>query len=190
LHSIDGGKTFTIVQGPYGDNHDAWIDPRNPKRLIVANDAGVAISIDGGATWASPSLPIGQFYHVSADARVPFHVAGSMQDIGTAQGPSHSLRATGIRNTDWYGVGGGEAGWVVSDPTDPDIVYAGEYGGYISRYDRRTRQAKNVSVYPEDASGHGGEDLKYRFQWNAPIALSPQNPKVIYHGGNVLFRSE
>jgi hypothetical protein len=86
-------------------------------------------------------------------------------------------------------VGGGEAGWVVSDPTDPDIVYAGEYGGYISRYDHRTGQARNVSIYPEDPSGHGAEDMKYRFQWTAPIVLSPHDAKVIYHAGNVLFKS-
>ena len=191
LKSIDGGKTITFVKGiAHGDNHDLWIDPKNPKRMIGADDGGVNISVDGGDSWYQPALPFGQFYHVSVDTRVPFHVAGAMQDIGTAQGPSNSLRGTGIRNTDWWGVGGGEAGWVVSDPTDPNIVYAGEYGGYISRYDHRTNQARNVGVYPEDPSGHGGEDMKYRFQWTAPIAVSPHDPRVIYHGGNVLFKTE
>ena len=190
LKSIDGGKTFSIVKGiPHGDNHDLWIDPKNPKRMIGADDGGVKISVDGGETWYAPALPLGQFYHVSVDSRVPFYVAGAMQDIGTAQGPSNSLKAGGIRNTDWYRVGGGEAGWVVSDPADPNIVYAGEYGGYISRYDFHTRQAHNVGIYPEDPSGHGAEDLRYRFQWTAPIAVSPHNAKVIYHGGNVLFRT-
>lgn len=191
LKSIDGGKTFNIVSGiAHGDNHDLWIDPKNPKRMIGADDGGVNLSVDGGESWYAPALPFGQFYHVSADNRTPFHVAGAMQDIGTAQGPSNSLRNGGIRNTDWWGVGGGEAGHVVSDTSDPNIVYAGEYGGYISKYDHRTRQSRNVGVYPEDPSGHGGEDMKYRFQWTAPIAISPFNPKVIYHGGNVLFRTE
>lgn len=190
LKSIDGGQTFTIVKGiPHGDNHDLWIDPTNPKRMIGADDGGVNISNDGGETWFAPALPIGQFYHVSVDGRVPFYVAGAMQDIGTAQGPSNSLSSTGIRNTDWYGVGGGEAGYVVSDPSDPNIVYAGEYGGYISHYDHRTRQARNVSIYPEDQSGHGAEDMRYRFQWTAPIAVSPHDPKVVYHGSNVLFKT-
>jgi photosystem II stability/assembly factor-like uncharacterized protein len=190
LRSIDGGKTFAIAKGiQHGDNHDLWIDPTNPRRMIGSDDGGVNISLDGGETWYAPDLPICQFYHVSADNRVPFHVAGAMQDIGTAQGPSIGLYAKAIRNTDWYGVGGGEAGWVVSDPSDPDIVYAGEYGGYISRYDHRTRQARNVGIYPEDPSGHGAEDMKYRFQWTAPIAVSPHNPKVVYHGGNVLFKT-
>jgi len=190
LKSIDGGMTFTIVKGiPHGDNHDLWIDPKNPKRMIGADDGGVNISVDGGETWYAPALPLGQFYHVSADNRVPFHIAGSMQDIGTAQGPSNSLTRGGINNSHWHGVGGGEAGHVVSDPSDPNIVYAGEYGGYISRYDHRTRQGRNVGIYPEDPSGHGAEDMRYRFQWTAPIAISPHNPKVAYHGGNVLFRT-
>jgi photosystem II stability/assembly factor-like uncharacterized protein len=189
--TIDGGRTIQMIRGPHhGDYHDLWFDPTNPKRLIVANDGGVDVSSDGGETWYAPALPLGQFYHVSADNRLPFHVAGAMQDIGTAQGPSNSLRGGGIRNTDWYGVGGGEAGWVVSDPSDPNIVYAGEYGGIFTRYDHRTRQARNVTAYPENPSGHGAEDFKYRFQWTAPIHISPHNPKVVYHGGNVLFRTE
>jgi len=190
LKSIDGGKTFKIVKGiAHGDNHDVWIDPKNSRRIISSDDGGVDVSLDGGETWYAPALPIGQFYHVSVDTRTPFQVAGALQDIGTAQGPSNSLRRGGIRNTDYHRVGGGEAGWVVSDPSDPNIVYAGEYGGYISRYDYRTHQARNVGIYPEDGSGHGAEDLRVRFQWTAPIAVSPHDPKVIYHGANVLYKT-
>jgi photosystem II stability/assembly factor-like uncharacterized protein len=191
LKSIDGGKTFEHVKGEHhGDNHDVWIDPRDAKRVIVANDGGVDISGNGGETWLTPALPLGQFYHVSADNNVPFKVAGAQQDIGTAQGPANSLAGTGIRNTDWYDVGGGEAGFVVSQPDDPEIVYAGEYGGTITRYDHRTGRLRNVAVYPDNPSGHGAEDLRYRFQWTAPIALSPHDPKAVYHAGNVLFRSQ
>ena len=190
LKSIDGGKTFThVAKMHHGDNHDLWIDPKDPKRKIGGNDGGVDLTTNGGETWTAPPLPIGQFYHVSADNRVPFEVAGALQDIGTAQGPTNSLSTAGIRDTDWHDVGGGEAGFVVSAPDDPDVVYAGEYGGFISRYDRRTGEARNVSVYPDNPSGHGGEDLLYRFQWTAPIALSPHDPKVVYHAANVLFRS-
>ncbi|HYH46829.1 MAG TPA: glycosyl hydrolase, partial [Thermoanaerobaculia bacterium] len=137
----------------------------------------------------APALPIGQFYHVSVDSRVPFRVAGAMQDIGTAQAPSNTLSGGGIRNTDWYSVGGGEAGWVVSDPAEPDIVYAGEYLGYLSRYDHRTRQERNVSAWPDNPSGWAGAQMRYRFQWTAPIAVSPHPPHAVYHGANVLFRS-
>lgn len=190
LRTIDGGKTIERVKGPHhGDHHDAWIDPRDPRRLIVANDGGVDLSVNGGETWFAPPLPIGQFYHVSADNSVPYRVLGAMQDLGTASGPSNSLSEKGIRVSDWHSVGGGEAGHAVADAADPYFIYAGEYGGYVSLYDERTRQARNVSIYPEDPSGHGAEDLEYRFQWTAPIALSPQNPKVVYHASNVLFRS-
>jgi photosystem II stability/assembly factor-like uncharacterized protein len=190
LHSIDGGKTFQHTRGEHhGDNHDVWIDPRDAKRLIVGNDGGVDISENGGETWLIPPLPIGQFYHVSADNSVPFKVAGALQDIGTAQAPSNTLAGAGIRNSDWYDVGGGEAGFVVSEPDDPNIVYAGEYGGVITRYDHRTGALRNVTAYPDNPSGHGAEDLRYRFQWTAPIALSPHDPKVVYHAANVLFRT-
>lgn len=191
LRSLDGGKTFDFVEGGlhHGDYHDVWFDPKNPKRMIVSNDGGVDVSFDGGESWSFPPLPIGQFYHASVDSRKPFYVAGALQDIGTAQGPSDTLAYTGIRNLDWRGVGGGEAGFVASDTADPDIIYAGEYGGTITRYDHETGQARNVSIYTDNPSGHGGEDLLYRFQWTAPIAVSPHDPKTIYHGGNVLFRT-
>jgi photosystem II stability/assembly factor-like uncharacterized protein len=190
LKSIDGGKTFHPVRKTHhGDHHDLWIDPHNPKRMIDCNDGGVDVSDNGGESWYAPPLPIAQFYHVAADNRVPYHVMGAMQDIGTASGPSNSLSAAGIDPHDWISVGGGEAGFVVPDPGDPNIVYAGEYGGYVSRYDQRTRQARNVGVYPTNPSGHGAEDLRYRFQWTAPIAVSPHEPHYVYHAANVLFRS-
>ena len=189
LKTIDGGKTIEYVKGPHhGDHHDMWIDPADPRRMIDANDGGVDISLNGGATWYAPPLPISQFYHVAADNRRPYWVAGAMQDLGTAQGPSDSL-VGGIHLTDWHDVGGGEAGHVYSDPSDPDIVYAGEYLGIITRYDYRTKESRNVSAWPENPSGKGGEDMKYRFQWTAPITGSPFDPKVVYHGAQVIFRT-
>ena len=190
LKSIDGGRTFEIVPGMHhGDNHDLWIDPTNPKRMIAAHDGGVDVTVDGGETWFLPPLPIGQLYHVSVDNRVPFHVAGSLQDIGTTQGPSNSLTSAGIRNTDWHSVGGGEAGWVVSDPSDPNIVYAGEYLGIITRYDDRTGHTRTIGAWPDNPSGWAGQDMRYRFQWTAPIHVSPHDPKTVYHGAQVLFRT-
>ena len=189
LKSIDGGRTFKQMFLSHGDHHDVWIDPKNPKRMIGATDGGVDVSIDGGETWNAAVLPIGQFYHIAVDNRVPFHVAGALQDMGTAQGPSNSLNARGITNADWHGVGGGEAGWVVSDPTDPNIVYAGEYLGIMTRYDHRTGEARNVSAWPDNPSGWAAKDMVYRFQWTAPIHISPHDPKTVYHGANVLFRT-
>jgi photosystem II stability/assembly factor-like uncharacterized protein len=189
LRSIDGGKTIQTVKGlHHGDHHDLWIDPKNPKRMISGNDGGVDVTTNGGETWYAPPLPISQFYHVSVDNRRPYHVAGAMQDLGTAQGPSMSLSG-GIALNDWYSVGGGEAGHVVSDWSDPNIVYAGEYLGIITRYDHRTGEARNVSAWPENPSGQAGTEMRYRFQWTAPIAISPHDAKVVYHGAQVIFRT-
>src|SRR5439155_19004624 len=134
-------------------------------------------------------LPIAQLYHSDVDNSAPYRVMGSMQDIGTGSGPSNSLTASGIRLSDWLNIGGGESGHVAVDPKDPDIVYAGEYGGYLSRYDNRTGQSRNVSVYPFNPSGSSAKDVKHRFQWTAPILVSPHDHHVVYHAGNVLFRS-
>ncbi len=190
LKTTDGGKTIKRVKGMHhGDHHDVWIDPRNPRRVIGGNDGGVDLSEDGGETWYAPPLPISQFYHVAVDGQVPYHVFGAMQDLGTAAGPSNSLSSAGITLSDWFDIGGGEAGHAVADPDDPAVFYAGEYLGIFTRYDHRTLQARNVSAYPNNLSGHGAEDGAYRFQWTAPIAVSPHDPKAVYHGGNVLFRT-
>jgi photosystem II stability/assembly factor-like uncharacterized protein len=190
LKSIDGGHTFKNVKGMHhGDNHDAWIDPKNPKRMIVGNDGGVCLSTDGGKAWTSPPLAISQFYHVNCDNSVPYRVMGNMQDIGTASGPSNSLSGAGIRLSDWYTVGGGETGFSVPDPKDSNVVYSGEYGGYLSRYDHRTKQQRNVAPWPANPSGITPSELKYRFQWTAPLAFSPHDPKVLYYAANVLFRT-
>ncbi|MCI0464314.1 MAG: hypothetical protein L0Z62_45855 [Gemmataceae bacterium] len=191
LKSIDAGKTFTRVKGPHHvDHHDLWIDPTNPKRMIDSNDGGVDITLNGGETWHAPMLPICQFYHISVDNRVPYHVSGNIQDIGTASGPSNSLSSAGIQLHDWHPVGGGETGFTTHDPSDPNIVYAGEYSGYLSRYDHRTRQARPIHVYPFTMSGRGAGELLYRFQWTAPLLISLHDPKVVYHAANVLFRTD
>jgi photosystem II stability/assembly factor-like uncharacterized protein len=190
LKTEDGGRSVRSVKGGGWDYHDVWIDPENTRRMIVGSDAGVSLSQDGGATWVRPPIPISQFYHLSVDTSTPYRVLGSLQDFGTVSGPSNSLHSGGILWSDWHSVGGGEAGHVVADPSDPNIVWAGEYLGYLSRFDRRTSQAPHMGVYPDDGSGHGAEDLRYRFQWTAPIVISPHNPKVVYHAANILFKTE
>ncbi len=186
LKSIDGGRTVLPVKAGGWDHHDVWIDPLNPKRIAEASDGGVSLSWDGGETWQRPPIPIGQFYHLSVDTRTPYRVMGSLQDLGTRAGPSNSLHANGILLGDWAPVGGGEAGFVVADPDDPNVVYAGEYLGYLSRYDERTGQAPHVGIYPDNGSGHGAEDLRHRFQWTAPIVISPHDSNLVYHASNTL----
>ncbi len=190
LKTTDGGKSVHSVKSGGWDYHDVWIDPSNAERMIVASDAGVSLSQDRGTTWVRPPMAIAQFYHLSVDTRTPYRVLGSLQDFGTVSGPSNSLHGGGILLSDWHSVGGGEAGHVVADPGDPDSVWAGEYLGYISRFDQRTGQAPHVGIDPDDGSGHGAEDLRYRFQWTAPIVISPHDPKIVYHAANVLFKTE
>ncbi len=189
LRTNDGGDRVRTIDAGGWDYHDVWIDPADQKRMIVASDGGVSVTRDGGKTWHRAPLPIGQFYHVSVDTRRPYRVLGTLQDFGTVSGPSNSLHGNGILATDWHPVGGGEAGHVVADPDNPDIVWAGEYLGIITRFDGRLRLKSNVSVYPYDGSGHGAKDLRYRFQWTAPIVISPHDAKTVYHAGNVLFRT-
>jgi photosystem II stability/assembly factor-like uncharacterized protein len=190
LKTVDGGASVRSVQGGGWDYHDVWIDPADPSRILIGSDAGVSLSRDGGATWVRPALPISQFYHVSVDSRDPYRVLGSLQDLGTVSGPSRVFDAATIMLSEWHPVGGGEAGWVVADPQDPGVVWAGEYMGFLSRYDGRTRRAPHVGIYPDNGSGHGAADMRYRFQWTAPIAISPHDSRVVYHAGNVLFRTE
>lgn len=189
LKTIDGGRSVRAVHDGGWDHHDVWIDPQDPKRMIVGSDSGVSLSRDGGETWSSPPLPISQLYHVSVDNHQPYRLLASLQDYGTASGPSNSLHGDGIPLAAWSSVGGGEAGHVVADPSDPDVVYAGEYLGYVSRYDRKLGRAPHIGINPDNASGRGAAELPYRFQWTAPIVVSPHDPKTLYHAGNVLLRT-
>jgi photosystem II stability/assembly factor-like uncharacterized protein len=194
LKTVDGGKTIVSLDPKiHGDHHDIWIDATNPRRVMSGNDGGVGISIDGGATWSSPAMPTPQFYNIDADDRYPYHVGGTIQDWGTASGPAFTLRRGDkgggpTLGDNWVG-GGGEAGDFVYDPAQPGSIYAGEYGGYISHYQEGVGNFRSVGVYPRDLSGTPAKEAKYRFQWTAPIADSPHDPKVLYHGANVLFRT-
>lgn len=190
LRTLDGGRTIARVRGfRHGDHHDIWIDPKNPQRIINANDGGVEVSTDGGKSWFAAAMPTMQFYHVSVDNSTPYKISGAAQDWGTFSTSHIKLDGAGIEIADWHGVGGGEAGHTQHHPLDSNIVYAGEYGGAITRYDHRTRTTQNITVYPTNTSGRGAEDLRYRFQWTAPILISPNDPNTLYHAANVLFKT-
>lgn len=189
MRSTDGGKTFQAVRGfHHGDHHDLWIDPKDPKRMIDANDGGVDVTINGGETWYAPPLPWCQFYRIHVDHRTPYWVSGTIQDIGALAGPSNSLNRQGISHYEWHPIGGGEAGYTAHHPQDPNVIFAGEYAGIITRFDYRTRQAPHVGIYPYRTCGEAA-DLRYRFRWPAPILISPHDPNLVYHAGNVLFAS-
>jgi len=187
--SVDGGRTFDAVPQPHGDNHDLWIDPDDPRIIASAHDGGVAVTVTGGATWSTLlNQPTAEIYRVTVDDQFPYRLYGAQQDNSTISLPS-VYGSTLTPYETWYEVGGGESGYVAVDPKDPDIVFAGSYGGEITRLDRRSGQARNVSTYPTLALGQAPANLTFRFQWNAPILFSIHDPDVLYHASNHLHRS-
>ncbi len=188
--SIDGGKTLQTIRTPHVDHHNMWIDPEDPNRMIIANDGGAQISFDGGQNWSTYlNQATGQFYRVTTDNHFPYHILGCQQDNTSVRIKSRSKHGS-IGQHDWNVSAGFESGHIVSDPSDPDIVYGGNYGGYLSRLNHRTGENRTVSVYPVSPIGEGADSLKYRFQWNFPIFFSPHNPKRLYAAGNKLFVTE
>ena len=185
--STNGGKTFRNVQVPHGDNHDLWIAPNDPQRMIEANDGGANVSFNGGRTWTEQDQATAQFYHVVTTNHFPYRVCGAQQDNSTLCGPSRSNG--GINIGDWYDVGGGESGYIAVRPDNPDISYAGSYGGYLSRVDHRIGSSRDVNPWPDNPMGHDAADAKYRFQWTFPIVLSPHDPNTLYVGSSVIFKS-
>ncbi|MBI3681886.1 MAG: glycosyl hydrolase [Acidobacteria bacterium] len=186
--SRDGGRTYTAIRVPHGDNHDLWLAPGDPNRMIESNDGGANVSFDGGRTWTEQNQPTAQFYRVALDNDFPYNIYGAQQDNSTVRIASRGP-GFGITEREWWPVGGGESGWIAPHPKNSSIVFAGSYGGLLTRHDHRTGQTRNVTVWPDNPMGHAPSDLKYRFQWNAPLLFSPHEPVTLYAAGNVLFRS-
>ena len=187
--STDGGHLFNKVHVPHGDNHGLWIDPQDTRRMIASNDGGVTVTLDGGKNWSlEDNQPTAQFYHVITDNATPYRVYGAQQDSGTVGIVSRSDDGS-IGHSDWYDVGGGEAGYIAPYPKDPEIVYAADYQGNITQYDRHTGQVKAITEQPELSDAHGAANLEHRFQWTAPVLISPHDPNTLYHGGEVLFKT-
>jgi photosystem II stability/assembly factor-like uncharacterized protein len=189
FRSTDGGKSFELLPAPHGDHHGLWIDPKDSRRLINGNDGGANITQDGGKTWTTQyNQPTAQFYHVAVDNRFPYYVYGAQQDnttVAVASRTSHGV----IEERDWYTVGNAESGYVAPDPRDANIVYVDGYAGDLTRLDRRTEQMQEISPWPNDNSGLGAVDMKYRFQWTEPVIFSPHDPNTLYMAGNVLFKT-
>src|SRR5207249_1521526 len=187
--SNDGGKTFQELSIPHGDHHDLWIDPKDPQRIINGNDGGAVITLHDGESWSSVyNQPTAEFYHVITDTQTPYRIYGAQQDNTTMTVPSRSAIA-GITAADSFATGGGESGYIAVRTDDPNVIFAGNYQGILTRYDRRTGQARNVMVWPESSAGEGAGALKYRMQWTAPTVHSPHDPNVLYHTGNHVFRT-
>lgn len=182
--STDGGKTFgTTIEVPHGDNHDLWIDPNNPDRMINSNDGGANVSINQGKSWTEQDYITTQLYHVMATSDVPYHVAGAQQDNSTIAMPSDGwehMQARGPNHGWYYAVGGGESGWITQHPVNKDIFYAGSQGALLTRYDRSNGQSRDIQVYPRFFSGEPASALPERWQWTFPIMFAPQDPNVMY----------
>jgi len=192
--SEDGGRTFgRIGAATHGDHQAMWIDPTNPNRILLGDDGGFQISYDAGRTFdILNNIPFTQFYNVAYDLQVPYHLCGGLQDNGSWCGPSQTPGAPGTTRAEWQNVGGGDGFFAVPDLKDPHLVYNNLQGGVISLTDRGTGASWGINPYPGGigSSGQWMAPQKYRFNWNAPIVLSPQDPKTVYYGGNVLFRTK
>ena len=203
--TLDGGKTSVDLTGrlaPVGDNHDMWIDPANGDRFVVAHDDGLSFSTNRGRSWHSIQLPVAQMYHVATDNQIPYNVYGNRQDGPSTRGPSNSRLpkqsdeeiAGPIPRGLWHSVAGGESGWAIPDPVDNNIVWAsgtgyGSVGGTVERFDERTRQAREVEIWPETTIGVPAADVKYRFNWTFPVAISPHDHNVVYAGSQHVHRT-
>lgn len=198
--STDGGKTFrdgNAAKGTHVDYHDLWIDPRDPYHLVLACDGGLNYSRDRGATWQHlKNLPLSQFYAIAADTRTPYRVYGGLQDNGTWGGASATYDTAGITLADWSRVMGYDGFHCQVDPTDPNTVYCEGQYGILRRVDMRTGAMKDIRPRPDSKQGAsnivprvGAKAPAFRFNWSSPILLSPHDPRTVYYGGNVLFRS-
>ena len=193
--STDGGTSFAEILTPHGDNHDLWIDPADPQRMVQGNDGGANVSFNGGDTWTTVyNQKTAQFYRIAVDDNYPYFVYGTQQDNTAIAVPSAAVWGA-ITLGDCFYPGSGESGFIAVKPDDNNIVFGGAVGsspggaGALQRYDRRTNQFQLVNVWPEESTGVAPKDLRYRFAWTYPIVFSPHDSNVLYVGGNRVFRT-
>ncbi|MDP2955305.1 MAG: hypothetical protein Q8N53_02690, partial [Longimicrobiales bacterium] len=188
--STDGGKTFpTQFRVPHGDNHDLWIAPNDPDRMVNANDGGGNVSVNGGQTWTDQDYPTAQFYRVITTAHEPYHICGAQQDNSTACMPSGGWDHLAASGNYFYDVGGCESGYIAPDPRNPNVFYAGCYGGSLSRYDHATGETRAVNVWPENPMGWSSKDIRERVQWTFPIVFDRHDAGVLYTGTQKVWRT-
>ena len=190
LKSIDGGRTFTTLADPHGDNHALWINPNNPQNLINGNDGGANISFNGGRSWSTQqNQPTAQFYRVNTDNKFPYRVYSGQQDNSSVGQIGWDPSGFVLDWKSWDIRAGCESAFLAFDPNDPRYTYGGCYQGIIEEHDAETGKTRNIQVWPALGLGEPSDLQKYRFNWNAPIIASPHNPKTLYHAGNRLFAS-
>ena len=190
FRSVDGGKTFDNVEVPHGDVHDLWISPKNPKIMVVANDGGAQVTLNGGETWSAyMNQPTAEFYDVIVDDAFPYRLYTGQQDNTTISVPAW-LSANELQaKLGWENIGGCETGPVGLDPDNHEVIYSGCYSGIIDRWDRTQQQRRWVTIYPQEQSGDATYNLKYRFQWVSPIVVSTHEENVVYHGSQYVHKT-
>jgi photosystem II stability/assembly factor-like uncharacterized protein len=187
--STDGGKTYKTIRVPHGDNHDLWIAPNDPQRMINSNDGGANVSINGGETWTGQVYPTAQLYHVATTKDFPYHVCGAQQDNSTICVSSEAAGRGGRTPNVMYAVGGGESGYIAPHPGNPNLFYAGSQGALLTRFDRSTGHTRDIQVYPLFFSGMPASALKERWQWTFPIVFSPHDPNILYTSSQHLWKT-
>jgi photosystem II stability/assembly factor-like uncharacterized protein len=187
--SKDGGKTYETISTPHSDHHDLWISPENPNHMIIADDGGAQVSLNGGESWSTyENQPTSQLYRITTDNHFPYRIYSGQQDNSALRIASRSDDSQ-ITERDWQETAGGESGHIVANPNNPDIVYGGSYGGFLTRLNHKTSEIRAVDVYPDNHMGWAAKDVRYRFQWNFPILFSPHDPNILYCAANVLFKT-
>jgi len=190
LRSIDGGKTWERLSGTHGDYHDLWINPKNPSNMVIANDGGAAITFDRGKTWSRQSnMPTAQFYRVTVDSLFPYNIYGGQQDNTSVKVASRALGARDIDEADWSASAGGESAFLAFDPNNPRYVLGGSYLGTINVLDTKSKASRKIMAAPIQYLGRDASDMKYRFNWNAPIIRSQHEENTFYHAAQVLLRT-
>ena len=191
MQSDDGGKTAHVAdRGVHSDHHALWIDPKDPNRMIQGGDGGVFLSMDSAKTWRFlDGMPIEQLYQVAADSRSPYNVCGGLQDNSAWCGPSSDLSHNNVPGSAWYTTAGGDGEYSVPAPSDPNVVYSDSQNGSISRLDLKTHLSDSIRPVVEGVEEVKPADLKYRFNWTTPIAVSRSNSNEVFLGGNALFKS-
>lgn len=190
LRSNDGGRTWENLGGTHGDYHDLWINPDNSNNMVISNDGGAAVTFNKGRSWTSQAtMPTGQFYRINVDNQFPYRIYGGQQDNSTISIASREFASGGITNASWFSTAGGESAFLAFNPDDPNFVLGGSYQGTIEVVDTRAKAATNIMAAPIQYLSMDAKDMKYRFNWNAPIIWSKWEPNTFYHGAQILLKT-
>ena len=190
LRSTDAGRTWETLSGTHGDFHDLWINPNDPNNFIISNDGGSAVTFNGGRSWSTQAnMPTAQFYRINVDNQFPYRIYGGQQDNTSVSIASRELGSGGISPSSWTSSAGGESAFLAFDPDDPKYVMGDSYQGTIELLDVRAQAGTNIMAAPIQYLGMDAKDIKYRFNWNAPIIWSKWEPNTFYHGSQYVLKT-